>query len=621
MLRIPRGESKLRLSLQALVVCAGLQAAALPAAAIGLAPTAAVQSIAYDGIANRLYFLEITGALKSLELTPECEAGLPPACKVSPVATFVQPLDVVVNSPAGLAYVTTFDGTLWKVDLNSKAPVAVRVAIGLGIPSDVVLAPEMNSAYVLERRGKLWRVDLSSGQKTVLSTLGFVSQALVVNAARTIAYVLQGPPHVFVEVDLGTGKKKRTLGSFGQLSEGPYSLAWTDSAENALYFLVGEINSSALLRVDLVAVTASVMAKFPGGPLGGDGSIPANPGGLAVNPSGSGLYLGGTKSVLRFPLSAAPDPREQRVFLRVGNIPAASISPSDGYANTAAASTSFKVVDAPFGGTLDLFGDLTLLWSKSATKYKISIVFRNRLPVSPPAPILASWTASHWNPNSKPPRYEPTVVAPDSGGFYAISPDYASPLRVPFWSPTYLMMRWPTSDNGLYTLQIQIFDSAGKDITSKIPVAQQSLTLRIDNTPPVADLNSIRVLDTATTPRTIDPCEIVLPPAPNAFDFGLNAFDGDGHLLSYSLTARWGRNQSATVLSDSYGSNVDRDGPHLWKGLNGFRPLASGWKASCNCAHSFVLQVSKRTTNGYGYILSSSSAQSITIANAGSSCP
>jgi hypothetical protein len=42
--------------------------------------------------------------------------------------------------------------------------------------------------------------------------------------------------------------------------------------------------------------------------------------------------------------------------------------------------------------------------------------------------------------------------------------------------------------------------------------------------------------------------------------------------------------------------------------------------ATCNCAHTFVLRASKRTTNGYSYILSSSSYQSITINNAGSTC-
>jgi len=45
-----------------------------------------------------------------------------------------------------------------------------------------------------------------------------------------------------------------------------------------------------------------------------------------------------------------------------------------------------------------------------------------------------------------------------------------------------------------------------------------------------------------------------------------------------------------------------------------FLPPA-GWEAKCNCAHSFTLQVSKRTINGYGDILSSNSYQSITINN------
>ena len=110
------------------------------------------------------------------------------------------------------------------------------------------------------------------------------------------------------------------------------------------------------------------------------------------------------------------------------------------------------------------------------------------------------------------------------------------------------MTRWPTSDNGLYTLKIQIFRGA-TDITFRIPLAQRTLTVLVDNTLPVASLQAIRAVDATHSASEILPCQIVSTPFPNSFDFGLTAYDANGHLLGYSLSAFWGRNRSETVLS------------------------------------------------------------------------
>ena len=625
MSRIPVGRSKSSFLLQVLLACAVLHTAALPALAIDLAQTAEVQSLAFDEVSNRLYFLE-SSALKSLQLTPICEAA-PPFCKVSPVlASFVTPLAVAVNGAAGLGYVTTFDGKLWRVNLNNPGVAPVVIAAEPGIPSNIVLAPEINSAYITSTRGKLWRVDLSTGQTSTIAALGFSPQALAVNAARTRAYAVQNGPIRIVEIDLSTGKQIRTLGSFGNNFFDRVSLAWTDSSETALYALIGNFGNTALLRVNLAAATASLVARFRTGGFG-PGDVLTDGGGFAVNPSGSSLYLGSDHSVIRFSLSAAPDPT--RVFLSIGNIPAASISTTSGYANTAGAPDApFKVVDAPFGGTLDIFGNLTLLRDKNHRAFYYQIL------VSPAGaagvPIVASWTANLWNQNDPLPHYVPTFVAPvPSGllpgslsglpGVYAIPPEYQSSATAPYWSPTYLMMRWPTSDNGLYTLQIRIFNQNGNDITNfRIPPSQQSLTVLVDNTLPMAELKSIRVLDVNNNPKLVAPCVIVSPPDQNSFDFELSANDANHHLLGYSLSAFWGRSRSETILADSYSSHLDPAGH--WDGFVGFSPT-SLWAATCNCAHTFVLRVSKRTINGYSYILSSSSTESITINNAGSICP
>lgn len=596
---------KYTLRLWLLAACVALQTVA-PAAAIDLAQGLAdVRGVAYDEVSNRLYFLEDrTHALKSLDLTPGCEAATPPFCVSTTVATgFYQPSDVAVNAAAGLAYVVeSGEPALWRVDLKSRA--TTKIATGIGALSQIVLAPEMNSAYVTDYYGgTLRRVDLSTGVSSVLADRLFFPNGLAVNTDHTLAYVSEATKDygrsVISEINLGTGARTRIVAS-SALGRYFSFLAWTDSSESALYALEQTLGIARILRVDLVTSTQTVVASFTSNcsPQCEEALY-----GLAVNPSGSGLYLGRGDKVIRVPLKALP---AQRVFLSIGNVPTTNIDP-DGYANTA------SFVHSPFGGTLDIFGNLTLLKTTyKADSYRI-LVSKTGTP-GPPVPILASWTASHWNPNSKPPHYEPELVAPDpTNGRYSIPQDYQSALTAPFWSPTYLMMRWPTSDNGTYTLRIQIF-SNGVNITNKIPMNQRTLTVRIDNTPPVADLQTIR-----HGGQDVSPCEIVQT-TPNSFDFGLEASDANGHLLGYSLRAVWGRNQSATVLSDSYSSHVNEDGPHSWKNSSVLFLPSPGWEAKCNCAHTFTLQVSKRTINGYGYILSSSSYQSITINNTGNTC-
>jgi hypothetical protein len=652
MLRSQGGKSRSSRLLQGLLACAVVQAAAAPALAnISLiAPplvgSGQVSAIAYDQVSNRLYFLDFNGALKSLLLNPLCEAGPPASCASPvPVASFSAPTGLAVNGTTGFAYVTEIDratstGVLWRVDLTSGGKVRIT-ALPPGFPHGIVLAPETNSAYIVGQdeklfgtiNGHLWRVDISTG--SILSTidLSVIPEALVVNSARTLAYVLRGNPVRLVTIDLVTGKETRNIGSFGQFTMGPYSLAWTDSSETTLYALIEGNSDSALLRVDPAASTASLVARFAtGGNLLLRGvSNDLSSGGLAVNPSGSGVYVGSDHSVVRFPLGAAPN---GQVFSSIGYIPRASI-PTSGIANTAPGAP-FQVVDAPFGGTLDIFGDLTMLATFGATHYRI-LVSPGPPPFSPGSPIVgspivASWTASRWTePPTGLPHYEPTLVAPDATGLYSIPSEYAAvPSKAPYWSPAYLMMRWPTSDNGLYTLQIQIFKATGTvpnttpicpsthclDITfQKIPKpSDHALTVQVDNTLPVANLKNV----VKASGAQVSPCAIVSLPDPNSFTFNVEVSDVNDHLLGYTLGAVWGRNQSATIASDSY--------PHAVS-VKDFLPRPSlsdphpPWHATCNCAHFFTLTVSKRTTNGYRTILSSSSSQSITINNTGQTCP
>jgi hypothetical protein len=126
-------------------------------------------------------------------------------------------------------------------------------------------------------------------------------------------------------------------------------------------------------------------------------------------------------------------------------------------------------------------------------------------------------------------------------------------------------------------------------------------------------LNTVRF---HLTGAPIAACQIVEPAdGDNCFDFEISAHDPAGHLLSYAVQALWGVNQSQAVASDSYGAHVNEHGPHLWNGPGTVAVPADGWEASADCAHTFVLDVWKRTIDGYNRILHRRHHQSVTLAN------
>jgi hypothetical protein len=234
-----------------------------------------------------------------------------------------------------------------------------------------------------------------------------------------------------------------------------------------------------------------------------------------------------------------------------------------------------------------------------------------------PVVLNRSWTAYRWDVAAS--RYLPETVSPVTAeGHYEIYPEYpAAPQR---WIPAFLMMRWPSSDNALVTFQVQLFREDPSpmgpmftDLTHLLPVGANSLTLRIDNSPPVAALNSVRFHPAGPA---IAACEIVEPAdGDNCFDFQITAHDPAGHLSSYTLQALWGVNQSQGVASDSYAAHVNEHGPHLWNGPGNVTVPSAGWAASADCAHTFILDVWKRTIDGYNRILHRRHHQSVTLAN------
>ena len=579
--------------------------------------------IASDPVNNNVYYVEFNGGtLKRIHITPGCDLVSPATCPITTVAAgFSHPEDVALDLDHGLAYVSTRDdagttGAFWRVNLAGGAK--TLVTFNLGAPAQIVLDTPTNSAYVVGYdSGKLWKIDLSSGAKVAVMTALGHPVGLAITADRTRAYVTEQTPARLAEIDLALHTRVRDVVT-GLTS--PFYLSWTDPAQYALY-LVQRDPDNQVWRVDLPS--SSKTPVIPG--------LPFRPSGIAINLLSGAAYVAADSKVVKVDLATLP--MGEPVFLGVGHVPSTKID-ADGYATTDPG-YFFQVKDSPFGGTLNILGNLSHFKALGATHYRVWVTYAGT-----PTPLGLSWNTYHWNAvksqfdltavSSSP---GPAVVPPGPEPLYEIPADY--PAHAERWYPSFLMMRWPSGSNGLYTFRVEIFKRVGAtwtDLTSALPASGNRLKVLIDNSGFNADVVAIRQHGTATI---IHACDIVSS-GTHTFDLQVTAYDPNHHLLRYILTAYWGHNQSETVSFDNYASHVSEEGPHLWSGLTNLwvpppppplpappapPPPPVGWTAHCNCAHTFYLDAWKRTIDGYYYLLEGTAHQSITINNTGSSCP
>ena len=556
--------------------------------------------IAFDSLHNRLYFVEFnSGNLKWIQLTPECEAATPPSCDAGtvPGGTFTHPEDIALDVAHGVGYLTTRDdvgttGSLWRVDLATGAK--SLVTFNLGAPQQIALDAATNTAYVVGYdAGRVWRIDLTTGVKhTALAGLGH-PVGVVIKADRTRAYVSQqDAPGRVSELDLATGALLRDVAT--GLSA-PFFLAFTDAAESALYLPERE-PIQRLSRIDLVTATrVEIAVDAPG--------LAARPSAVVASALTGAAYATTESRVVRLPLFALPP--DAPVFIAVGRVPSTDIH--EGYATTNTA--GFAVTDAPFGGTLDLLGNLSRFRSLGATHYRVLISTAG--PLGPFTPLVQSWQAGHWNPSTF--HYDPTLVTPVGGDRYPLPDDLI------LWSPVALMMRWPSSGNGLVDFQVDLWKPYDP-ITCGVllppgsawcpvglPPMGNSLSLLIDNTPPEVDLVALRQHG---APLPLAVCEIVHG-GNKRLDFQITAHDPNHHLAGYSVTAYFGHNGSEAVLGESYATHHE-EGGRLWSGVTNTWHEPP-WMVDCRCAHTFFLSAVKRTIDGYNQILDGHSNQSLTF--------
>jgi hypothetical protein len=233
-------------------------------------------------------------------------------------------------------------------------------------------------------------------------------------------------------------------------------------------------------------------------------------------------------------------------------------------------------------------------------------------------------------------RYEPVGVAPvaalppeTANTIYEIPPEYpAVPER---WYPMFLMMRWPSSTNGLHTFTIELLKknpSTGAFDAVDFSEAEKPanvLKLRIDNDPPQVDLLQVYQLAVSTgslrRSRVLDRLHR-RPRLP-----GRNQrYDPNG-TCSITAWANWGHNKSRNVIPTEKYDPGHVAANRMWHGeTNLIGPSTGtppGWTATCNCAHIFYVGAWKRTINGYWLISYRQAHQAITINNVASpvTCP
>lgn len=501
---------------------------------------------------------------------------------------YLEPEDVKVSADGRTAYITERGGRLLRVALLGVAPpnraMAAVVASGLAMPHQISLHEDRGLAYVVEYGvpGHLVRIDLASGSKT---NIGFGLEraiGLLITSDHRHAYVSEqaasgGRVRRF---SLDSGAAELVLGGFTS----PFMMAFNDASESAILMAERDpANRVALIDLGARPVVSRVAAA----------GVPVRPSSVAVV-AGSRVLICSDTVLSSTDLAAGLLTGTGPILLGVGHVPVDRIS--GGYADTSGdPGYFFQVRHAPFGGALPLMFNHERARALGATQYKVLIDgVETHVP----------WGDYRWSAALN--RFDYVAVTPNAAGFY--------PVRAAgeLWYNAWLGLVRDTADlaDGDHTIEFRLFRPTLAPIAT--PGLTSSVVLRIDNAVPTATIHTI---SQAGTP--VGNCGIVTSGADN-FQFEITAFDPQQHLLSWSLVALWGDNQSKLVAEDSYANHVSPS--KQWGGLMVANVPAGGWASfvpgdptSKRCAHSFVLTVWDRVINGWGYIHQRSAHRSITI--------
>lgn len=316
------------------------------------------------------------------------------------------------------------------------------------------------------------------------------------------------------------------------------------------------------------------------------------------------------------------------VFTRIGVIGVNRIDTiggaATGYASpdTDPAAPNSADANAPFGATLDVcgwFGQFVNL-----VRYKLQYSTDGVTYQDVTDPFFNYYfeldsTGGHWATMAMGPF--------DEGGqvnLYKVP--YIEKPGQPWIFPD-LLGQWNTTKvvNGRYTLRIKgykwVAGALQETSITDLDINPNYGTLKvtIDNTPPVAKL-----LDIWLNNDKKKVCDIVDFSAGSVLKIEFEASDANGHLRNYSLNAMYGHNQVVSPLparaADDYGKHIGptrhwsggvfKKPPHAPTEFDAVEYIAAATPSAGaysptqmpTCAYQFRLNVTKRTTNGYGLI-------------------
>ena len=557
----------------------------------------------YDRNNDRLIFVEFSGKVSSIN-----KASTAPSYQVLGT-DYNQPEDIVLSADGVHAYVTERSGNLRGVTLsNANRAQATVISSGMNAPQQIALDEAHGYAYIVEyaNPGKLWRVNLTNGTKTaLLNNLQNAVGVLITSDAST-AYIgeqITSRNGEIIEVDLTTLHTQLLVSGLTN----PFFLEWADPDETGIITTERDpANRITLIDLSTTPVTTRYLAT----------GVPFRPSDVAIA-SPDILFLCSDSIISKVTLT--PYSSAGPTILGIGFVPFDRIN--GGFADTTVDPTYFyQVKDSPFGGTLPIMINHQGAYSAGARYYRLIV---DATPTGAPPQVEPRQSFSDYLWNSALNTFALTPEGPDANGYYT--------LRTPgqMWYNNWLGYMLDTSGltNGQHTITVLFYATNTPPSPTGAyppPMSTANLMVQIDNTWPTASMDQILEYadnNPSTVGVVVPTCAIV---SDHLFTFSITATSPQQHLLSWSLIALWGDNQSKPVDSDSYSpSHVTPT--KLWAGISGIVPIhpppPPRWDASASsdpyysthCAHTFRLGVWDRVINGWYYLHYSEYDKSITI--------
>ncbi len=536
---------------------------------------------------NQLVFVEFGGGIGLIDLSNNSHQAIG--------GGFQNLEDIKISKDGIHAYITERQGNLYRIDLsnpNHSAAQTALVASGMTAPHQIVLDEDRKLAYVVEfaPSGRILRINLSNpvpANNFVPVATGLRNAVgLLLTADRQFAYVSEQTGGDVTRIRLATGNRDTVVSGLNQ----PFFLTWLGDNEHTI--LTTERDpANKVVQIDLTQTPAKFTEIA---------TVPWRPSSTAVV-GGDQVYVCSDQAITMLALSAfgPGDP----IFMGIGFVPVSNIEqhvgPKQGMM-TIATPYHFAVVDLPFGGTLPVMVNHVAARALGAVHYRI-VVDGVEEPVSSFYDYLLNNTTHQFDlvANPTPP-----------GLFYTVRT--AGQIWYNMWLGGFLDSTKFSS--AVHKIAIRLFNAGHAEIGTINDAGRFAFVL-FDNGLPIASIDHIRHNGVEVPVCAVEHLGV------DKWTFDITARDTEKHLMSWSLIAYWGANQSHSIASGSYLSNPTG----LWEGLppnphvipvgppNYWQATVAGDPTSTNCAHTFYLRVWDRVINGWDYVHYAEYTKSITI--------